>query len=141
MISIFDNCKKIIEKATSDNKIRYLIVGGSSFVLEYSIFWLLVSLFRVDSILANIVSFVLAVCYTFYFHSRWTFRGEHKYDTKKQFMAYVTLATLNLLLTSILIAVQVDLLDVTPLIAKIVCMVMVVVWNYLFLSKLIFKKQ
>lgn len=129
-----------IRKLLSASKIRYLLVGGSSVLLEYGSFLTLVMIMGGGAVTANAVSFLIGLVYTFLLHNKWTFSGDHTHGMRGQFIAYATLAAINLALTSLLIGLQVDVLDIAPFIAKLVCMALVVVWNYLLLSKIIFKR-
>jgi len=49
------------------------------------------------------------------------------------------LALVNVVLTSFIITLLVDSLGVLPFVAKIICMLLVVAWNFLILNKIIFK--
>ena len=122
----------------NDKRVRYLIIGGSSATIEYVSF-ILLNITTSNVIIANIISFTVGLMYSFSLHRIWTFKGEHRHNPKSQLIAYVTLAILNVILTSILIEIQVGYLHVPAFIAKLVCMALVVVWNYLLLSKLIFR--
>lgn len=129
----------MIIKLFTNEKVRYLATGGSSAGLEYASF-LALSTSTKALIFANVVSFMIGLIYSFTIHKIWTFRGDHSNNTKRQFVAYSILAVVNILLTSVLIDLQVEGLLMPSFIAKLVCMGLVVLWNYLLLNKLIFKK-
>lgn len=122
------------------DKIRYLFIGGTSVVIEYCIFILLNDIFVVNVIFANAISFLAGFFYTFIFHKSWTFKGEYYFGLKKQFSSYATLAIVNIIITSFLIELQVSVLHIPAFIAKLVCMLLIVSWNYLLLNRIIFKK-
>jgi putative flippase GtrA len=129
----------VISRIINDRRFRYLLVGGTSVILEYISFLLLIELAGLSVVMANIISFLVGFIYTFVLHNRWTFFGNHEHNIKSQFAAYTTLAVINVVATSLLINLQVTTLHIAPFIAKLVCMALVVVWNYLLLSRLIFK--
>jgi len=126
------------EKVLSDKRIKYLFVGGSAFLLEYGLFLILNSTLNL-LILANVLSFVVGLVYSFVLHQKWTFAGDHKHDPRKQAASYLLLALVNVVLTSFIITLLVDSLGVLPFVAKIICMLLVVAWNFLILNKIIFK--
>lgn len=132
--------KSTILKHLGDNRLRYLFVGGSSVFIEYGSFLLLVGGLKAGPVVSNAISFTVGLLYTFILHNRWTFSGQHQHGIKRQFISYFSLAFVNLLATSLLIEWQVSSLHVNPLLAKIICMASVILWNYLLLNKVIFKR-
>ncbi|MBC7943039.1 GtrA family protein [Candidatus Saccharibacteria bacterium] len=131
---------QVVQSIIGNKKVRYLLVGGTSALTEYGVFILLASVFSVGVVVANIISFLAGFFYTFIFHYLWTFKGDYEYGAKRQFIAYSTLAAINVVATSILIGVQVDIFHIPAFIAKLACMSLVVVWNYLLLNRVIFKR-
>lgn len=123
-----------------DKRLRYILIGGSSAVFEYISFILLNYLLS-NIILANVISFIIGLLYSFLLHRGWTFSGgSHRHNPSSQLLSYAILALVNVVLTSILIGFQVGTMNVPPFIAKLVCMALVVCWNYLLLNKVIFVK-
>jgi len=127
-----------VTKILSNKKIKYLFVGGSAFLIEYGLFLALNNTLKL-LIVANIASFIVGLTYSFILHQKWTFAGDHRHDAKRQAISYLLLALVNVILTSFIIAFLVDALDVLPFLAKIICMLLVVAWNFLILNKIIFK--
>ncbi len=132
--------KDTILKYVEDSRLRYLFVGGSSVLIEYGSFVVLIKVALSGVVIANIVSFLIGLTYTFLLHNRWTFKGSHKHSIKKQLIAYGTLATINVIATSLIIDFLVQEMHIPALIAKLLCMALVIVWNYLLLSRFIFKR-
>lgn len=128
----------IARRLISDKKIRYLIVGGSAFLVEYCVFLVLQYSTHL-LVLANVVSFTIALIYSFLLHRVWTFGGSHKYSVRLQLLSYVGLGILNVILTSCLIVILVDRLSFEPWVAKILCMILVVIWNFIISNKVIFR--
>lgn len=122
------------------SEFRYLIIGGSSAFIEYVSF-LLINVYLYNVVVANVASFIFGFIYSFLLHRVWTFKGSYKHSTNRQLLSYLSLALINILLTSFLIKFQVITVGISPFIAKIVCMVVVVVWNYLLLNRIIFIKN
>lgn len=128
------------EKIFSDRRFKYLLTGGSSTLLEYVSFILLHNAIRVPLVVSNIVSFCIGFMYTFILHNFWTFAGKHRQAMKIKFVSYAVLATINIVLTSLLIKFIVYRLGIWPSLAKLICMGLVVLWNYLLLNRVIFKR-
>lgn len=130
----------MISSFLKDSRIRYLFVGGSSAVIEYGLFYLLIMI-SLPAGYSNALSFLVGFIYTFTLHNVWSFAGNHNKGIKTRLVSYAILAVINTLATSAIVVLQVDILGINPLIAKVVCMVLVVVWNYIILNKVIFKRN
>lgn len=122
----------------NDPKLRYITVGGISFLAEYLIF---IGINTATSlvIVANIISFLCGFAISFTGHKKWAFKGDHKYSSSTQFLSYALLAAINIVLGSFLIGIMVSGWGILPGIAKIVSMVLIMVWNFTILSRLIFR--
>lgn len=131
--------KQYVKRITANQKARYLITGGSSFVIEYSVFAVLFHLLN-QLFVANSISFLCGLVYSFWLHKIWSFAGEHKHKTHKQFVGYATLAGINLVITNIAIGLLVNYASIPAMVAKVLTMILIVLWNYVFLSKILFKE-
>ena len=139
MFSI-SSLKEIFKKISKDRRFRYLFVGGSGAFFEYVSFFLL-NLFISIVIVTNAVSFLVGLFYTFFMHRAVTFKGDYARKGERQLLMYSTLAILNLGISSIMMIVFVEWLSIHPLIAKILNMAFIVLWNFFILNKIIFKHR
>lgn len=59
---------------------KFLFVGGSAFLIDFSINVLIVSLLnleiKIESVIANIISYSVALIYNYTLSSRWSFKSE-----------------------------------------------------------------
>jgi putative flippase GtrA len=118
--------------------LRFLVSGGLAAIVEATSFLLLNNLNR-SIVLANSVSFVCALVVSFGMNKLWVFSS--KGNVSRQFTLYFTLAAVNLAMSNLIIWLMVNEARATPLIAKILTMMIIAVWNYAFFSKLIFKER
>lgn len=118
--------------------IKYGFVGASAFTTEFLVFSVLMS--TAPLLISQSVSFGTGLVVSFLGNRFITFKsGNYTHSTRHQFFSYFTLACVNLLLTNIIIYTQVHYLGILPLPAKIITMAFVVVWNFLFFQRYIFK--
>jgi putative flippase GtrA len=122
----------------AEQKVRYLFLGGSSFVAEYLLFVGL-AYAGASVFAANSLSFLVGMVISFVLHRHWSFRGDHQFGKKRQAAGYISLALINLVLTNIVIGILV--LVMPSVAAKMVTMIAMVSWNYLILDKLIFRRR
>ena len=125
-------------RAMADIRVRYLIVGGGTAVVEFITFNLLV-LAGMPPAGANVISFVVAVVVNFSGYRWWSFAGHHDIRGHTQFVAYLALALVNVIITTAVIH-RLDELGTPAWTAKLGCMAAVTVWNYLLLNYVIFRR-
>jgi len=109
-------------------ELRYLVAGTASEAIEYFSFLILFALVN-QLYLSNSISFILGVISGFIFHKNWSFRGEHQFKTRDQFLGYVGLAAVNFVLINLLVGYLVDGLKIAPAIAKLVAIAITVIWS------------
>lgn len=127
-------------------KLRFAVVGGANTVLDFAFLFLFTSL-GINKYLANIFSTGIAFVFSFFVNKSFTFKNNDK-NVKKQFalFAIVTLSGLWILQPFVIwvstLSLEPSVTDENILlfIAKIIATVASLVWNYLFYSRLVFKK-
>lgn len=118
---------------------RYGLVGGTSFVCEYAVFWLLFSALSVPVLLANLASFIVSLVVNFSLNRAYVFKDGSR-RARHQFALFTALALCNLVITSVLL-VALQHYGVSPQIGKLGVMVCVVLWNFALLHTVIFKAK
>ncbi|HMH69937.1 MAG TPA: GtrA family protein [Candidatus Saccharimonadales bacterium] len=116
--------------------IRFIISGGSAAIVEYGLFLLLSALYA-PILVANTVSFLAGLVVSFTLNKVWVFSS--KGALKRQFISYLLLALVNIVIGNALIWLFVEYWGVHAFVAKLLVMIVIALWNYLFFSKLIFK--
>ena len=88
--------------------VKFVIVGASSTVVNFSLFDLLVHLLHWPVLIADTVAFLISVCNGFYWNRRWTFkesRGVSAGEQSVKFMIVNAIAfCLNISIVSLVIA-------------------------------------
>ena len=132
--------KNKISAYHQDQRVRYVISGGASYLIEFTFFIITMALSNM-LFLSNSLSFACGFIISFYLHKKWSFKGgEHKHKTHTQLSGYAVLAAVNLALTNVLIGIITHSWHVKPAVAKLLVMLCIVIWNYVIMSRLLFKK-
>lgn len=96
---------------------RFLLVGGSAFLIDAVVYFVLTRYLGVYYVLARVVSLLCALIWSFLHNRRWTFSVSHRHP--HQFIRY-TIVTLASSLTNIgLMKVAVDYLHIYDLVALV----------------------
>ncbi len=118
--------------------IKYLVVGGTSFVLDYGLFYLLHELTGLRAVYANAISVFTAFWYNFFLNRLWSFGSNE--PILRQLVLYLSLMFFNMFFSSGFIYLMKSLLDIDEMISKILAMCIIVGWNFVFYKKFIFIK-
>lgn len=141
---------KIIKKDLTDKKrqtfkefLQFGLVGVSNTIISYLLYvvtLLLVSKSGVkfDYIIANIVSWLLSVLWSFYWNNKFVFKkeeGEKRNIWAALFKTYVSYGFTGLILNNILSVLWVSVLHISKMVAPIINLVISIPINF-FMNKL-----
>jgi putative flippase GtrA len=114
-----------------------LSVGGSSFLLEYGSFYILLDLYDVNYLIANSIVYSTVSAINFTLNRLWTFRSTN--NLRLQITLYLSLLMFNFIASNVMLYILTGLLHIPPLWSKIGVMVMVVLWNFVIYKKVIYR--
>lgn len=127
-------------------KARFIIVGSMNTVIDFGVLFMLTFL-GIDKIVANYISTSCGLVFSFFANRSFTFENSNG-DIKKQLLGFIPTTLIGLwILQPVVIWVITSLLSSTLhnemlllLIAKVFATLASLTWNYLFYSRLVFKK-
>lgn len=127
-------------------KIKYLFVGGFNTLLDFALLFLFVAL-GIDKIVANYFSTGIAMVFSFFANKSFTFKNKDP-RAKRQFALFiiVTVAAMWIIqpiviwFTTLFLQPFISNDSINLFIAKIIATVVSLIWNYLFYSRVVFKK-
>lgn len=127
-------------------KIRFGIVGIANTALDFIILFALTA-FGFDKIAANYVSTTVAFIFSFFINRSFTFKSKDK-NIRRQFILFVVVTLIGLWVIQPIVITGASWLlagstlaePIVLFIAKVIATVASLVWNYLFYSRLVFKK-
>ncbi len=117
--------------------ITYIIVGGLTTLVNFIVYFACTSA-DLHYLVANVISWVVAVLFAYFANRKYVFKSETN-SQKTEFIQFVSLRAVTLIVESILLFVFIQLLFMNENIAKIVVSVVTVIGNYVFCKFLIFK--
>ena len=128
-------------------KIRFGIVGIANTALDFAILFLLVAL-GLDKIPANYISTGVAFIFSFFVNKSFTFKSKGG-NVKKQFVIFIAISIVGLWIIQPLVITVISVAlthtgwvsGLILFIAKIIATVASLIWNYVFYSRLVFKKE
>lgn len=126
--------------------ISYGVIGVLAFTVEYGSFTILIHVLKgsMSLLSAQSLSFCLGLVTSFTGNRLFTFNTKDRdyvHSVSRQMGSYMILALVNLCLTNVVIFVLVHHTNIGAQVAKLIVMLMVVLWNFLIFHKLIFKTE
>lgn len=118
--------------------IRYLIVGGTAFIIDFSVLKSTVVFFNVDPLFGAFLGFCCGLIVNYVLSTLWVFKNANK-NNFKDFVLFSIIGVIGLILTEIIIYSGHHILLFKLDYVKIFSTFVVLFWNYLARKFLIFK--
>ncbi len=136
--------EKLLKKHVE--KIKFIVVGGFNTALDFAILFLL-TFMGVDKFVANYISTGVALIFSFFANKTFTFKNKSE-NAKKQFALFLVITLLGLwVIQPLVIWGSTSLLGsfitneaINLFVAKLIATVASLIWNYIFYSRIVFKK-
>ncbi|UTX51392.1 GtrA family protein [Candidatus Saccharibacteria bacterium TM7i] len=134
--------KTLIKTLLANTAIRYLLVGGFSFVFEIFVLWLLSERLSTTTTVAVGVSFWIGLIASFLLQKFFAFNSGNSKKEKvfKEVFFYAVLVLFNYLFTLIFVAYFTPLID-NIYITRGVALAITVIWNFFVYKYIIFSKK
>ena len=109
---------------------KFGIVGGIAFVIDYVSLIVCKEVFHLNTLLAAI-GFTISVIYNYIASVKWVFDVNKEKDEKTNFIIFIVLSIVGLIITEIIMWFGTDVLKISYLIIKIVATAIVMVFNFI----------
>ena len=119
----------IAERPLVKQFLKFGLVGALNTFIDYALFSIFTSLLGIHYLLANILSFSIAVTSSFILNRRWTFQSRH-HGWAGEAAKYLTVYVIGLGLSELILYVFVDRFQLHQLVAKALAIAIVIGWNY-----------
>lgn len=118
--------------------VRYLIVGGSTFVLDFGILYILHGKAGFGIAGATSVAYWVSIIYNFILNRYWTFDIKEKENLQKHITTYFILLVINYLFAVTFVSLASD--HINYIYAKAIAVLVQMIWTYPVYKYLIFTK-
>jgi len=124
--------------------LRYIIVGGSAFIIDFLTMYLFKEfIFKGQHLYCAVfLGYTIGLVYNFVLSCLYVFKDGFKKIKNKEIQSFIIFTVIGIIglgLTEILMYCFVDLLNIYYLLSKIITGAIVVFWNYIARKIIIFK--
>lgn len=119
--------------------VRYLFVGGTTFVIDFGILYTLHSFLDVKIAAATSIAYWVSITYNFLLNRYWTFDAAEKQSLQKNMTLYFMLLIFNYFF--VLLFVSIASHHINYLLAKAISVILQITWTYYLYKNYIFAKE
>ncbi len=119
--------------------VRYVLVGGTTFLIDLSILYILHGVLKLNLAGSTSVSYWIAIVYNFVLNRYWTFDVREKTNLKNNITTYFILLVFNYLFTVTFVSIVGT--HINYITAKILAILIQMSWTYLIYKNYIFIKR
>lgn len=109
--------------------IRFGIVGGVAFLIDYSLLYVLTEYVGLYYLHSSIISFSVSLLFNYIASIKFVFNVSHK-QTHKDLMLFVVLSVIGLGINQLVMYFSSDILNIYYMISKLGATAIVMVWNF-----------
>ena len=137
----------LIKDIFSREMLRYMLIGLGTFIIDITTFEYAYDLLKINPVLhttvSHIISWVFSTTFAFFLNKYFVFHS--KKTTVKHFLYELGVffggRLFSLVMSIVMLLLFINILDWTPILAKLLVNVFVVVFNYIIAKLFIFKRK
>lgn len=111
--------------------IRYVIVGGLAFIVDYSLLYLLTEYVGIHYLFSATISFIAGLIINYLLSIHWVFRQSKLKNRMWEFIIFAIIGLVGLGINNLFLYLLTQYLHLHYLISKLITTTIVMLWNFL----------
>ena len=120
------NTKKLFSQI-----IKYWFVGGTAFVIDAGLLFLLTECCWIHYLISGMISFTASVIYNYILSVKWVFDAKKDANKTQEFIVFIVLSVIGLGINQLFMWLFVDMMHIYYMLSKIIATVIVMVYNFI----------
>jgi putative flippase GtrA len=120
--------------------LRYLVVGGAAFCVDFGVLILLTDLIRIHYLVSAAIGFCCGLATNYILCINWVFSARSLSNTKAEFMIFAVIGLIGLGWNELLLYAGTDGLHLDYRVSKLITVGIVLAWNFGMRKLLLFNK-
>jgi len=120
----------ILQRRTVRQFIKFAIVGVSSTIVDWGVFYSLNHFFALFYLIAKAISFVISVINSYTWNRRWTFRSQNQRKIH-EFSKFLIVSVIGLVINTYVMYLAVQYLNLRYIFGLIMATAVTMFWNFL----------
>ena len=123
--------KKLFKNELFNQIMKFGVVGGIAFIIDYICLIISKEIFELSVLLSAAIAFIISVIFNYILSIKWVFNVNKEIDQKKNFIIFIVLSIIGLILTEIIMWFGTDIIKISYLIVKIFATAIVMIFNFI----------
>ena len=119
-----------MSKKLRNQILKFGVVGGIAFLIDYAVLFVCEEFLKLGVLWSAGIAFTISEKVTVVINSVIVFDVNKENDSKKNFIIFIVLSIVGLILTEVIMWIGTDLIHINYLIVKIVATAIVMVFNF-----------
>jgi putative flippase GtrA len=133
-----ENIICLLKRLFKNKFFRYVIIGGSATLIDWIVFYLLITKFNIYYQISLFLSFILATSFHFIFSKIFVFESKSK-KVLLEICKFLSVAIFSLFMSSIFMYIFVEVIIIEKMISKIITSGLLLFINYNLNKRITFK--
>lgn len=131
--------KKIFQTKLIKQILKFVVIGGIAFAIDYALLYICTEFLDIYYLISSIISFTVSVIFNYIASIKWVFKVDEKQNKKYQFILFIILSIIGLVINQIIMWITVEQLGIFYMFSKLFATFIVMVWN--FISRKLFLEE
>lgn len=110
--------------------IKFGFVGGTAFLIDAGILFILTEFCGIHYLVSGAVSFTVSVIYNYILSIKWVFDAKKDVSKTMELAVFIGLSVIGLGINQVMLWLMVDLLHIYYMVSKIIATAVVMVYNF-----------